>query len=48
MLDNLIPGFSSKQLLAQAIASPDGLRSHKIVTSPNAMVKSSVRLIFSS
>jgi GNAT superfamily N-acetyltransferase len=29
LLDNLIPGFSSKQLLAQAIASPDGLRSHK-------------------
>jgi GNAT superfamily N-acetyltransferase len=29
LLDNLIPGFSSKQLLAQAIASPEGLRSHK-------------------
>lgn len=29
MLDDLIPGLSSKQLLAQAVASPEGLRSHQ-------------------
>ncbi|AFY75511.1 acetyltransferase [Pleurocapsa sp. PCC 7327] len=29
ILDDLVPGFSAKQLLAQAVASPEGLRSHK-------------------
>jgi GNAT superfamily N-acetyltransferase len=29
LLEKLILGFSPKQLLAQAISSPDGLRSHK-------------------